>query len=70
MDEQQKEPNVIEVETALSVLTVPFLGGLVGARSLLAGLITLGEVSEEVFRGDRLPILHLQQQNETEIKGL
>jgi len=31
-------------------------------------LISIGEASEEVFRGARLPILHLQQQSEIEIK--
>jgi len=57
-----------ELEFALSLFTAPFLVGLVGARSLQSGLITLGQASEEVFRGDRLPVLHLQQQSEIEIK--
>lgn len=62
----QKKPE--QTELALSLLTVPFVGGLFGARSLLDGLITLGEASEEIFRGDRLPILHLEQHNDIEIK--
>ena len=57
-----------QLEIALSVLTIPFLAGLAGARSLQEGLISLGEASEEVFRGERLPILHLQQQSDIEIK--
>jgi hypothetical protein len=57
-----------QLDIALSLLTAPFLAGVVGARSLQAGLITLGEASEEVFRGDRLPVVHLQQQSEIEIK--
>lgn len=52
----------------LSLLTLPFLGSLAGARSLLEGVVSLGEASEEIFRGDRLPLLNLQQQNEIEIK--
>jgi hypothetical protein len=57
-----------QLELALSLFTAPFLVSLVGARSLQAGLISLGEASEEIFRGDRLPVLHLQQQSEIEIK--
>lgn len=68
MSEQQHQPIQIPIEVALSVLTVPILGGLVGARSLQQGLINFGEASEELFRGDRLPILHFQQQKEIEIK--
>ncbi|MDR9402621.1 MAG: hypothetical protein RI580_04210 [Halothece sp. Uz-M2-17] len=66
---QSVNPNQQEqIDMALSLLTLPFLMGIVGARSLQEGLISLGEASEEVFRGDRLPILHLQQQSEIEIK--
>jgi hypothetical protein len=68
MAEPVNQPQQGQVEMALSVLTLPFLAGLVGARSLQESLISIGEASEEVFRGDRLPILHLQQQNEIEIK--
>ncbi len=64
----QTNASQLEIDFAVSALTVPFLGGLVTARSLLKGLITLGEASEEVFRGDRLPIIYLEQQNETKIK--
>ncbi len=41
----------------LSTLTPPLLGSLVVGDALLAGLIDLGQMSEEVFRGDRLPML-------------
>ncbi|AFZ45958.1 hypothetical protein PCC7418_3854 [Halothece sp. PCC 7418] len=63
-----KQEQQAQLDLALSLLTVPFLAGMVGARSLQEGLISLGEASEEVFRGHRLPILHLQQQSEIEIK--
>lgn len=65
------------VDMALSLLAVPFVVGLAGARSLQEGLISIGEASEEIFRRDRLPILYywssestddIQQQNEIEIK--
>lgn len=65
MPKQQPQQNQVPIDVALSLLTIPFLGGLVGARSLQQGLMSLGEVSEELFRGDRLPILHFQQQKET-----
>lgn len=42
----------------VSMMTGPFLLGLVGVRAIAAGLTQLGLASEEVFRGERLPILH------------
>ena len=68
MAEPVNQPQQRQVEMTLTLLTIPFLVGLVGARSLQESLISIGEASEEVFRGDRLPMLHLQQQNEVEIK--
>jgi hypothetical protein len=41
----------------LSFVTFPLLVGLGVARPLTEGIIELGKLSEEVFRGDRLPIL-------------
>jgi hypothetical protein len=41
----------------LSLVTFPLLVGLGVARPLTEGIIELGKLSEEVFRGDRLPIL-------------
>lgn len=42
----------------LSVATVPLLAGLMAGRAITEVMISLSQVSEEVFRGDRLPILH------------
>ncbi len=42
----------------LSLATVPVLIGIVGVKVLTTTLRELGEVSEEIFRGDRLPILN------------
>ena len=41
----------------LSFVTFPLLVGLGISRSLTQGIVELGKLSEEVFRGDRLPIL-------------
>ena len=49
-------------QTTLDVLVgataLPLLGGIVGARLLSQALTQLGQASEELFRGDRLPLLH------------
>jgi hypothetical protein len=41
----------------LGAATVPLLLGLVGAKVLSKLVQDAGQLSEEVFRGDRLPIL-------------
>ena len=41
----------------ISLMTGPFLATLMGARSLAEALEQLGIVSEELFRGVRLPNL-------------
>jgi hypothetical protein len=51
----------------LSVATVPFLTSLVALHSLSKTILEISQASEELFRGDRLPILHVpksQQQGE------
>jgi len=47
----------------LSFVTFPLLVGLGVARPLTEGIIELGKLSEEVFRGDRLPILPFPEVN-------
>lgn len=44
-------------QLTLSLVTLPFLGSLLLAEELTKGSIELGKMSEEIFRGDRLPIL-------------
>jgi len=44
-------------QVCLSFVTFPILVGLGLSRPLTKGIIELGRFSEEVFRGDRLPIL-------------
>lgn len=50
----------ISTDILLSMATIPVLLGLVGARAIAEGIVELGRASEEVFRGDRLPVLNLQ----------
>lgn len=41
----------------LSIVTFPLLVGLGISHTLTKGIVELGQASEEIFRGDRLPIL-------------
>ncbi|MEB3310947.1 MAG: hypothetical protein VKJ02_12000 [Snowella sp.] len=41
----------------LSLVTFPLLVGLGISQTLAKGMIEFGQASEEIFRGDRLPIL-------------
>lgn len=43
----------------MAIATPPMLGALASARALSSALDHLGASSEELFRGDRLPVLHL-----------
>ena len=47
----------LSVDTLLSLATAPFLLGLLGMQTATNWLQAAGIASEEVFRGDRLPIL-------------
>ena len=58
-------PNsVIKPEILLSLATAPFLISILAAQSLGKTVIELGEATEELFRGERLPILHFEQETE------
>jgi hypothetical protein len=48
-------------QISLSFLTTPFVAGLMVFDSLCQGFQDLGELSQEMFRGDRLPVLHLTE---------
>jgi len=45
------------IDWGLALATPPFLGALRLAQTLGVELQTLGEWSEELFRGQRLPVL-------------
>lgn len=47
----------------LQLGTVPVLGALVGGKALAPTLKAIATASEEVFRGDRLPILPFPEKN-------
>jgi hypothetical protein len=46
-------------ELILSAATVPVLLGIVGGRLAAEIMVSLGQASEELFRGDRLPVLQV-----------
>lgn len=48
---------LLPAQVAIGLATVPVLGLLVGSRLLASGLQTVGDWSEELWRGDRLPSL-------------
>lgn len=48
----------------VSLATVPVLFGILAAHSLAENLKVLGQSSEEIFRGDRLPILNFPELEE------
>ena len=63
----RKQPTQIEAhELLLSAATVPLLAGLVAVRVASDMMMSLSQASEEVFRGDRLPILHFTQSPDSE----
>ena len=48
----------IPIELLLSLATAPVLLGIVSIQAVGSWLQAAGVASEEVFRGDRLPVLH------------
>jgi hypothetical protein len=50
----------------LGLATAPLLAGILVARSLGEVITELGRTSEEMFRGDRLPILKVRESQERE----
>ena len=49
----------VGMELAISLCALPMIGMLLSEKAVSKGLMQLGEASEEIFRGDRLPILPL-----------
>lgn len=49
----------VPTQILLSLSTFPLLLLLVGSKVLTKAIDELGQASEEIFRGDRLPILHI-----------
>ena len=61
LDETKSNNNLPRI--LLSVLTGPFLLTIITVESLVNSLIEVGQASEEVFRGERLPILEPEVKN-------
>jgi hypothetical protein len=57
----------LDVNVCLSVATIPVLIGFLAIRATAKALGELGEKSEEVFRGDRLPLLHFPEKVKEEV---
>lgn len=54
------------LKIGLSCTTFPLLLGLGALPILTKALIELGQASEEVFRGDRLPVLSFPEVKESQ----
>lgn len=58
------QPYPAPSQGAIGLVTPPVLGLILSSRILSEALIWLGQQSEEVFRGDRLPSLPLMNPDE------
>ena len=54
-----KLPLQLPIGVLLSLSTAPFLCLLLGSRAMAAAMREIGQTSEELFRGERLPILKI-----------
>ena len=54
--------SVVTTECLLSLATAPMLLGLLSTQVVFSWLQEAGINSEELFRGERLPILHFPEQ--------
>lgn len=65
---QESLPGVkVPTPLLLSLGAVPVLAVLLGGRAFVQAMREIGEASEEIFRGDRLPVLEAQDlQKDTE----
>lgn len=59
--EKAPEAQIVS-ELWLSLAVGPFLVGILGGKAIAESLQAIGEASEELFRGDRLPVLHFPAQ--------
>ncbi len=56
--------STIPTEFFLSLATAPTLLGILALGAVSSWLQTTGIASEEVFRGERLPVLHFPEKQE------
>lgn len=57
MDNKDKKYNSSLLEISIGLLTPPVLLGLTISREMGQIMDSMGEASEEIFRGEHLPIL-------------
>ncbi len=65
MSDKTRSHSPISPQILLSLATSPFLLLAIASEALTSNLIAIGQVCEELFRGDRLPILHVPEVEET-----
>ncbi len=56
----QPSSKTLPEQILVSVATAPLLATLLGSKSMANLMAELGQLSEEIFRGDRLPLLPIQ----------
>ncbi len=61
-----KSSSSITADVAIALATIPTLVGLVVMKGLDDMMTELGLSSEEIFRGDRLPILNMPTMPKTD----
>ncbi|NBO31290.1 MAG: hypothetical protein LVT47_09460 [Cyanobacteria bacterium LVE1205-1] len=59
-----QSPSTVPPQVLIGLATVPFLGTLLVSNSIINLMGELGQLSEELFRGDRLPLLPLKANGE------
>lgn len=55
--QSEKVFGFLDPDVALSLATIPTIVAIVGGHAIAEALTELGVMSEELFRGDRLPAI-------------
>ncbi|OLP16144.1 hypothetical protein BST81_22335 [Leptolyngbya sp. 'hensonii'] len=68
MPSSERKPDAADTlpippQLLLSLTTAPLLLGLVAGRFVMEWVREVGQLSEEIFRGDRLPVLDSESQS-------
>jgi hypothetical protein len=63
----QPHDRLISPSLLVSLAATPLLGAIVATHATGRFLAQLGVMSEEIFRGDRLPVLHFPHGSTAEI---
>jgi hypothetical protein len=65
-DNSTPAPPALSPQIGLSLAALPLLAGLWSVRQLADWLQELGQLGEEIFRGERLPVLNFPPEEGTE----